>query len=698
MSEIVFIKDRMDLLNDVIDLGDVNSTTLGFYPRGAYEKSAKENKIILTTDSSSEVLGYLLYSINKKSQFVYIVHLCVEQSQRKQDIASKMLEKLKEETSELLRGIRVRCRKDYDANDVWPKLGFEWKADMPGRSRHGSTLSIWWFDYGKPDLFSQLTDKLDENKLKVAIDMNVFIDLCSGINNHTQHSHSLKADWLLENIELCITSEIFNEIDRIKDKTERAEKNNEAKSYHLIESDSGIFNEVYTSLKQKSFIDSSDSKESDVRQISYAIAARIPVFVTYDKGLLKRNARIKKRYDISIIEPPELVLQQDELRRKYEYQPERLAGTQLKKVRVSSGVIKELQELFYNKKTENKRKFISLLNSVLNKPNENVTQVIKYGKENVGLFSYRISKKALEVKLLRLTNHIIAPTIARYIVDHLINQSIESDLSITKVLDKDAQEYSTDALIEYNFFSTRNGWIRAHMRGIKNIVETLEILASEIGKASDTQQYYEYIKHLLFLSQTSPDQETLLYLERCLWPLKLRALEIPTYIVPIQPIWAMHLFDSDIGAEDLFGSEPTRILNCENVYYRSSKPRIITAPARVLWYVSGSGKANTNTMAIKACSYIDEVTIDMPSTVFRKYERLGIYKWKDVLKVAKGDKGKNIMAFKFSRTERFPKPINLQILRRIWREQDGKNFHIQAPILINQSRFHQLYELATSPT
>ena len=38
------------------------------------------------------------------------------------------------------------------------------------------------------------------------------------------------------------------------------------------------------------------------------------------------------------------------------------------------------------------------------------------------------------------------------------------------------------------------------------------------------------------------------------WPLKIANCEIPTYLVPIQPVWAMHLFDKRLAEGDLLGA------------------------------------------------------------------------------------------------------------------------------------------------
>ena len=157
----------------------------------------------------------------------------------------------------------------------------------------------------------------------------------------------------------------------------------------------------------------------------------------------------------------------------------------------------------------------------------------------------------------------------------------------------------------------------------------------------------------------------------------------------------MHLFDTDIASgQDLFGSEPSLILNAENVYYRSSTPKVLSAPGRVLWYVSAGNKLYQGSMCVKACSYLDDVEIGTAKQLFSKYKKLGIYKWKDVYnEVADGDLNKDIMAFKFLKLEVFSHPISLAQLQAIWKV-DGKNFNnAVSPLAISKERFLEIYNL-----
>jgi hypothetical protein len=99
-------------------------------------------------------------------------------------------------------------------------------------------------------------------------------------------------------------------------------------------------------------------------------------------------------------------------------------------------------------------------------------------------------------------------------------------------------------------------------------------------------------------------------------------------------------------------------------------------------------------MHIKACSYLEEIEIGKPKQLFSKYKKLGVYTWKDVYnEVADSDLNKDIMAFKFSKTEVFGHPIPLAQLQTMWKV-DGKNFNnAMSPLTITKKRFLEIYTL-----
>lgn len=263
------------------------------------------------------------------------------------------------------------------------------------------------------------------------------------------------------------------------------------------------------------------------------------------------------------------------------------------------------------------------------------------------------------------------------------------------IQDKYLSERIISALQENGFLKEEDAWRK---------VTLPEILSKDELKSYLTNNDWEnetnkVLTNLIEVLQTEPSQSMLLDMEKSLFPLKIQDIDIPAFIVPIRPVWAMHLFDTGIAGQDLFGGEPSLILNAENVYYRAAHPKVLTAPGRVLWYVSSGDGRYQGAKQIKAGSYLDEVEIGKPKQLFSKYKKLGIYKWNDIFKdVAGGDLNKDIMAFKFSKTEVFSRPVSLTELQEMWKN-DGKTFNNAITTLaINKERFFEIYSLGMERT
>ena len=174
--QVIPIDNTSPYLNEVIRLADENSSTLGFLPKEAFLKHAADQRIFVAIDEFDNVLGYLLYGINQRESLVYITHLCVDRIHRGKGTAKALFQRLVETTKHNFWAIRVRCRREYAATKVWPKLGFHVRGEMPGRSKQGSILTVWWFDFGHPTLFSYAIEQQTESKLPIVIDASIFYD------------------------------------------------------------------------------------------------------------------------------------------------------------------------------------------------------------------------------------------------------------------------------------------------------------------------------------------------------------------------------------------------------------------------------------------------------------------------------------------------------------------------------------------
>lgn len=167
-------------LESVIALGREHKGTLGFLPRGAFVEYARDKGVLVALDDERNCVGYLLYRVVRDK--ATIAHFCVSITHRAKGYARALLETLVQATKSH-RGILLTCRRDYDANRMWPRLGFHPIGERPGRAV-GSELVIWWLGHGHRDLF---TDVEIPGALRAAVDCNVFINLINEDNG--AHSH-----------------------------------------------------------------------------------------------------------------------------------------------------------------------------------------------------------------------------------------------------------------------------------------------------------------------------------------------------------------------------------------------------------------------------------------------------------------------------------------------------------------------------
>lgn len=681
-------------LDEVIALGDANKRTLGLFPRDAYKECASRRWILIAVDEvTKELAGYLLYNISREKMLVSIVHICVTSAWRGQGIriSKELFEELKRLTEDGYLGVRVHCRIDYPANRLWPMLGFVAAGEMAGRGKKGTKLSIWKFEYDHPSLFTYASQQNENLKVKVVIDANVLYQLQDPTVIQHEESLPLLEPWL--DVDLCVTPEIYNEIARNKDSKKREVARKFANSFIKVNSKTSQdkFQRIQRDLRCLFPKTLSVSDESDWRQLSYAIADGIPFFVTRDEPMLNRADTVFEKFGIQILRPSDLILMQDELFRGDNYSPSRLAGSQIHAEKVHSQQSEELVRKFLADQSETKGAFGRKLRIALGNVSANETYVVMNAQdEELGLISYsRQFDGQMIVPIFRVGKTQINQYIAQYLVNNIVLIASAEGRNTIRITDQYLSSKVIPALQESRFFRVQDDWVKIALQTVLKTEETIMRLSD-----SDWPEYVKQpLKKIASALSTMPSQSILLEVEKTLWPLKIKDIDLPTFIVPIRPEWAMHLFDVEIASQDLFGSEPALILNAENVYYRSSRPKILCSPGRVLWYVSSGNKRYQGSMYLKACSYLDDVEIGKPKQLFSKYKNLGIYKWKDVYSgVADGDLDKDIMAFKFSRTEVFRTPIHFSKLQLIWKSE-GQNFNPVTPVLINNERFLNLYNI-----
>jgi hypothetical protein len=174
-------------------------------------------------------------------------------------------------------------------------------------------------------------------------------------------------------------------------------------------------------------------------------------------------------------------------------------------------------------------------------------------------------------------------------------------------------------------------------------------------------------------------------LERTLWPAKITDSELPTFIVPIRPQWSAELF----GVPQILMPRPNMLgISREHVYYRSPRPRVVEAPARLMWYASGAGKDH-GVGAVIACSRLEEVISAKPASLHQRFRHLGVWQQDQIAGVARDG---TALALRFADTELLPHRVSHRRLEQLAASQNCRPPSLQSAVKISSQLFTAIYQ------
>ena len=663
---IEWIDQNHCLLPEVMALGKKHSATLGFMPDGGFEDHARRQNIIIASENGN-LQGYLMYRVVQRNSRISIVHLCVKEDCRGKNLSTLLLNTLRDKYKSTYSGISLSCRKDYQhASKLWERYGFVPKREVRSkRSIADNYLNIWWYDFNQPDLFSAA---ISTTKIQALLDSNIILKLRDQNVNHepSQDPRALLDDWLADEIDYYYASEILNEINRDKNK-ERVQQtrtflNNFTEARADVESIKSIANELAAYLPGNT-----ENHRSDRTQLATAIVRGIPYFITFDTGILDKKDDIEEAYSISIYSPQELILAVDQLLNRADYSPSIIAGVSFHSIsRVTSQELNALIDLFLNKANGEKKHLFS--NEVLTYLSG--LNVFKDGDNPVAFYAHQYLDSELAIPFMRLSETKHKQTLFMHLMSDLVNKAIEKGFTTISFGESHLDEHQEMVLRRIGFDKDDTGWRKA-----------LHNRMCCISELTDLDSRY---------STDENRNNIIAEIERKMFPLKFSDLDIPTYIIPIKAYWAGQLFDHHISGSTLFGANPEKLWNIENVYYRNTKPLTEIAPARILWYVSAD-KNTPRSKCVVASSYLNEVMTGKPKDLYRSNRYYGIYEWRDVYELCKCDIESPIRALKFSHTELFESPVAFARIQEILKNNGRKENNFQSPVPVSKEIFNQLY-------
>lgn len=667
-----------------ITLWGQNRSTLGLFPRGAFEDCVAQGRLAVALDGANTVVGYLTFRIQRRLNSAAIIHLCVRTENRGAGVADALADWLKAYARDMqLSALRLKCRRDYHAESLWQRLGFVARGDVVGKSHTGDELTVWVHSLGPTeDLFSWAGQSEDTAKLSVVVDANVFFDLHGDDATTENESKVLLEPWVDDAVKIHVVDELHNEINRHLIAEQRD-------AYHRA---AGSFPEVqYDGTKASSYekvIDEilgkpaeTDSEKSDRRQLARSAAADADIFLTRDGELIRAATDIEARLGILVMRPTDLSGRLDETERASAYQPVRLVATTHTHCAVRASEIDEVVDrMQLSGLGEKPSALAATIRQHLAKVRAAPESSLELVREPSGIMAallVRVRPGPGEdgvVSILRIPHTALERTLVRHLLLHAIQSNANEGRPRLVVEDGYITNLVAEALIDLGFARMDRKWVR--------LTPSFSGKRAEFGAALSTAG----IDPAPIMSMPAGE------IEAKLWPAKIFGENVACYVVPIAPTWAAQLFDSGIAAGELFGAFARLALNRENVYYRSAKNGSFTLPARILWYVKKDDDV-PGTMAIRASSRLLAVETGPAKALFGRNRRIGVYEWREILATASGNPFGDIMALRFADTEQFTTPVEVPVLRSI-----GINSTFQSPTQISEDQFAHIYRLGTQKT
>lgn len=675
-------------VKEVNELADANSRTLGFLPRPVYKQRAKDPGILVAFIDQNMV-GYLMWSINTKKRTAKLLHLCIKPEYRGRQIAKLLNNELIKLARNYSREIRLECKDNYGIDEMWRALGYSSIFEKPAKMK-GDTLKVWSIQFANstlPSIFSCYTS--DFTNLKCSIDAYTLQNFIE------EDKQELSIEWLRTYLNVCVTEEILNEIDKVYFER-RTHLRNLVNSQFLMQICEPLdFQESFELLKNIVTKNKLELDEVSVRHIARCLAADIPYFITQKNNLLNLSSFFYESIGLRIISLEDAIDLRDTNTDIIEYEPLRLENKSVQfkildefKLEIIATAIFTIypnssrDELFknlrrYNIKNNNFQDFV----------------LTYQGEPNI-IVVYDISQKEqLEVPLLRVLKEIsLTTTLLNFVVHKLLEIAISKKCSFLKITDPFIRE-PEKLILERQYF-TKNiqgfEWVKPCYR---ETLKSTEII-SYLGKISKDNPEYSNMSHCLksWLNSEEVLNDPLhcMDMERLLWPLKIEDAYIPNFIIPIKPEYAKELFDKKLARENLFGVQRTELfLGLDTIYYKNSKSNagLKKAPARIFWYVSKSKDSGySNLSSIRACSQVDYVIVDTPEALYTKFQHLGYYNLEQIKSCSKSNQ---VMAIKFSHTELFENPIHQNVIKQCLESSAP----MQSMRQISQEEFITLYRL-----
>ena len=656
---------------DAVDrLMKANVATLGFLFREALLDYLEKGRALGAKCSDGSLAAYMLFA-NRRTD-VRVAHLCVDQEIRGKGLARKLMERLATESrNQGLLALELHCRRDFQANAMWEKLGFIPWGERAGRAKSGTTLTLWRRELAPSDQMRFAFDGAGHGEIDVVMDAQVLFDLDTPDDDETAvPSKALLSDFLADELNLRITDETLVEIDRDDNDERRNRSRQQALRFHQqVPCDDQSYRQIEAAL-EKVLPTASDNDLSDIKQLAKAAASSATYFATRDKKLLSRSEKIDELTGLQVRSPARIIVEIND-RMAGTRGNERVSGPDVEWCRLSTTELRSFESRMPLREGERKHRLEQKLDMHLSRPQISVCEVLRFAGATAAIRVFSVDEgKVLNVHLGRVTHQARDRLVEPYFVMALVLRAAQTGAEVIVVDQDEVSDGLAPHYRDLGFVEHEGSLVRFCIPAVLRRDEVLSRMES-LRPGSST-----------VFAGTDPGE-----LERRCSPLCLADFEQSFVIVPIRPGYALNIVDFKRSAGDLYGGDPSRLLRPDNVFYRSARNfGTLKSPTRILWYVSGDS-------LIVGSSHLDCIEVGPAKDIFRKHQKRGTLDRKAVVQIAKGNPEGEVMALSFSGTHPFPNHVSLADIRKIYSDLgDGTQFAPRSILRVSADIFHELFK------
>ncbi|MFC7926960.1 GNAT family N-acetyltransferase [Microbacterium laevaniformans] len=559
---------HLDDWRQILRLAKTHSTTLGFLPDSAFADRLRKRTLIAARLGGS-VVGYCLYDLPKAGH-IKLVHVCVAAEARGLG-AGKALIDAAIGRNPGATGVLAYCRRDYEGLDrFWESAGLAPRGEKAGRAVRGSILCAWWRPLGALDLLEEAA--MGAGLPLVSYDTNVVSDLyasASVIRPDRESSLGLLAGWLQAAIVPVVSPRVDVELNAISDRAERELQRERSQELTRLRStradDDTLLKRLLGKIGDAALRDD-ESLRNDFCHLADAITAGASFLVTNDENFIRAATSVLSHADgVRVVRPHEIVAEMLGRLDLPTFRSRLIESLDLEWSPAADWPLDELASKFVtHERHERASALIRRMRSAISQ-HPTTTRVLSDPSGRLfALVAEARNGHVLEVSILRGARGELSTTIALQLARHLRSVARQNGLTTVEVTDDQRGPVVDAALVE-------DGYVGA--KPPRATVVDDRVAAAEYDVP---------------VVDGEPDLRVVRNLEHRLWPLVLLDLNVPTYVIPIQPGFAELLFGIDRGA--LWSDRKRGLgLSREHVYYSGSGRPVPEQGSRILWYVTSDG-------------------------------------------------------------------------------------------------------------